>query len=241
MKQCFLLLLLMQLVIAGYSQSSDITYDSNHSLMVTFGAGGSYNDYKNLNDRLSEADILTTGKFAFSNMLEADMRMKNFLIGLNGGMNLSARKNDDYSTWVAGAYAELAFGYYVANNKNFHFGPQVGIGGYGTFVKITERNNHDDFNELLAEGNSTTISQYTPVLDFALRFDFADFTKSKSGVAGFRLGYRMGLSKRGWGNDGNGSATDNSPEDRLGQAYAMLTIGLTALKPSNWKDMKKMH
>ncbi len=62
-------MLLMQLVFDASSQSSNsnVTYDPTKALMVTFGAGGSYNDYKNLNNRLDDAGILTVGKFAFSN------------------------------------------------------------------------------------------------------------------------------------------------------------------------------
>jgi len=237
MKKCLFPLMLALFFIKTQAQDTTVTYDPDRAVMVTFGAGGSYNDYENLNDRLSGAGILPVGKFALSNMLEADIRMKKLLMGFNGGMNLSVRRDDDYNTWLAGIYGGLQFGYYVANNKNFHFAPQVGIVGYGSFVKISDRNGHDDFDDLLAEGNTITISQFTPALDFALRFDFADFSKSKTGMAGFRLGYRLGLSKRGWGDDVSSSSLDNSPEDRISQFYAMATIGLTALKPNNWKHM----
>ena len=235
MKKCLIVLLMLQLFFAASAQNSTMTYDSTKALMVTFGIGGSYNDYKNLNNRLDDAGILTVGKFAISNMLEADMRMKNMLIGLGGGMNLSARKNDNYNTWLMGFYFGAHVGYYVANNKNFHFGPQVGIDGYGSFVKITERDSHDNFNDLITDGNTTTMSHYTPALDFALRFDFADFTKGQTGMAGLRLGYRLGLSNRGWGDDVNSSVLDDSPKDRISQFYVMATIGLTALKPNKMK------
>jgi hypothetical protein len=241
MKKCLFLLLLTPLFIKTSAQNDNMTYDPNKALMVTIGAGAGYNDYKHLNNRLDDAGILTVGKFSISNMLEADMRMKNLLIGLGTGMNLSAKKNDDYKTWLMSFYGGAHAAYYVANSKNFHFGPQLGIGAYGSFVKITERNGHNNFNDLITSGNSTTISQYTPALDFALRFDFADFSKSKTGVAGLRLGYRLGLSNRGWGDDAGTSVVDGSPKDRIGQFYAMATIGLTALKPNNWRGMKNMH
>ncbi len=161
--------------------------------------------------------------------------MKNLLLGIGGGMNLSARKNDDYNTWLMGFNGNLHVGYYVANNKNFHFGPQVGIAGYSSFVKISKRDSHDNFDDLLADGNTTTLSHYTPALDFALRFDFADFTKSKAGMAGLRLGYRLGLSNHGWGDDISTSSLDGSPKDKISQFYVMATIGLTALKPNKMK------
>lgn len=235
MKKCLMLLLMVQVVLTAGAQNSTTTYDPDKALMVTFGAGGSYNDYKNLNNKLDDAGILTVGKFAFSNMLEADMRMKNLLVGFGGGMNLSARKNDDYSTWLMSFNGAAHIGYYIANNKNFHFGPQLGIGGYGSFVKISQRNSNDNFDDLIANGNTTTLSQYSPVLDLGLRFDFADFTKSKAGMAGLRVGYKWGLSNRGWGDDVNNSVLEGSPEDRISQFYIMATIGLTALKPNKMK------
>lgn len=236
MKQCFILLLLLQLFIAGYPQNSTISYDANKALQLNFGIGGYYNDFKNLNKRLSDAGYLSTGRFALSNLMEVDFRNKNFLIGLNSGMGISSRKNDDYKTQLANFYGGLNFGYYIANSKKFHLAPQAGIGLYSSFIKISSRNGYDNFDELLNNSNSITINQYVPALDFCFRFDFADFTKTRSPLTGFRLGYKLGLSNRGWGiNESSTSTLDNSPKDRVNQFYVLATLGYTGQKPNKMR------
>ena len=236
MKHAIFLLLFVQLCIAGFAQNSNITYDPNKALQVHIGIGGYYNDYKNLNETLTSAGFDNVGKFAITNLLEADMRMKNLLLGIGGSMGASAKKNDDYNTWLMSFYGGLNIGYYVVNNKNFHLAPQAGIGIYSSFVKISDRNGYDNFNELLENGNTITMNQYTPALDLSLRFDFADFTKNKTVIKGFRMGYKLGLAKRGWGiNETSNSTLDGSPQDRINQFYATATIGLTALKPNKMK------
>ena len=126
-----MLLLLVASFLKTSAQTDNITYDPNKAIMVTIGAGACYNNYKHLNNRLDDADILTVGKFTVSNMIEADMRMKKLLIGLGTNMNLSAKRNDDYKTWLMSFYGGENVGYYVDNTKNFNFEPQVGIGDYG--------------------------------------------------------------------------------------------------------------
>lgn len=226
-------LLFSSMMVSAQMMKEPVSYDTIKGIQVYLGAGGAYNNYKNLNDVLGDNGMPSLGKFSLINLLEADMRHKNMLFGIVGNMSYSPKRNEDYNVSVVGYYGGLSFGYYVANKNNFHFAPQVGIGYYGAMAKITQRKGFDDFNELLQNGNSVNIHQGTAALDFALKFDMADFTKFKTGISGFRLGYRMGLSKRGWGVDDMGSSTvDGSPQDRLSWFYAMITIGFSANKPN---------
>jgi hypothetical protein len=226
-------LIFVSLIAGAQMMKEPSSYDTSKGFQVYLGAGGAYNNYKNLNAALDGAGLTALGKFSFMNLLEADMRHKNMLFGLVGNMAFSPKKKGDYSATAFGYYGGLSFGYYVVNKNTFHLAPQVGIGYYGTMAKITKRKGISDFNELLQEGNSIDIHQGTAALDLALKFDFADFTKFKTGISGFRLGYRMGLDKRGWGIDFSGSSTvTGSPQDRLGWFYAMLTVGLSANKPN---------
>src|SRR4029078_2289985 len=126
-------------------------------------------------DALSAHDLPTTGTAAFSNILEADLRMKNLLFGLSAAMSYSPKKNDDYNTSVASFLGGLNVGYYIVNNKKFHLAPQVGIGINATYIKIARKNGYSDFDEVLENGNAINLNQYTPVLDMCLKFDFADF------------------------------------------------------------------
>jgi hypothetical protein len=85
---------------------------------------------------------------------------------------------------------------------------------------------------VLASGNSVDINQNTGVLDFCLKFDIADFIKDKSCLTGIRLGYKYGLSSRGWGVDEtNNTTVSDSPKDRINQYYLLVTIGFSKLKP----------
>lgn len=210
--------MLLQLFIAGYPQDSTISYDANKPPMqLNFGVGSFYNDFKNQNKGLSDAGYSSTGRFAFSISMESVSRNKNFLIVRSLVIGGSSRKNDDYKTLLTSFYKGLNFGYYIANSKKFHLAPEAGIGLYSSFIKISSRNAYDN-------GNSVTVTQQAPALDFRLRFDFADFTKTQPMLIGFRLGYSPGL-KVGWNIQKSGTLTlDSSPKDRINQFYVLVTV-----------------
>ena len=211
-------------------------YDANEALQLYVGIGGGFNDYKNLNAALKDNDLPTAGKFTLANALEADMRHKNLLMGLGGNMGFSHTKTDDYNSLLLNLGGQLSAAYYIFNNKKFHFAPQLGIGFFYSAVNLTQRKGFDDFNEVLANKNSISIDQAAPVLDFCIRFDVADFTKAQAGAASIRLGYKYGLSNRGWGIDvTNNSTVHNSPEDRINQFYVLFSIGTSLLKPQQKK------
>ncbi|MBS1745096.1 MAG: hypothetical protein JST21_02880 [Bacteroidetes bacterium] len=233
-KNLFLITLLFSSMnVSAQMMREPASYDTIKGIQIYLGAGVAYNNYKNLGQALNDNGLPSLGKFSLINLLEADMRHKNMLFGFVGNMSYSPKRTDAYNTSVVGYYGGLGFGYYVVNKNKFHLAPQVGIGYYGTMAKITQRKGFTDFNEILTDGNSVDIHQGTAALDFALKFDMADFTKFKTGISGFRIGYRMGLSKRGWGIDDMGSSTvEGSPQDRLSWFYAMLTIGFSANKPN---------
>ncbi len=233
MKKYLLTNLSLLIILSSYSQTTTVQNNiPNQAVQFYFGIGGAYNNFKNLNTALSNASLPATGKFTIGNIAEADYRIKNLLLGINAGMNANEKRNDDYNSFLMSYSGGLNIGYYIINSKNFHLAPQAGIGFYSSQVKITQRNGFTNFNDVLVNKNSIDINQNTGVLDFCLKFDFADFSKDKSCLNGFRLGYKYGLSKRGWGTDiTNNSTVANSPEDRINQYYAMLTIGLIKLKP----------
>jgi len=237
MKYIVLIILCSSAVIMSYSQTSaSQTYDANEALQLYVGIGGGYNDYKNLNATLKDNNLPTVGKFTLANSLEADMRHKNLLMGLSGNMGFSNKKTDDYNSLLLTLGGQLSAAYYVLNNRNFHLAPQLGIGFFYSAVNLTQRNGFVDFNEVLENKNSISIDQAVPVLDFCIRFDVADFTKAKSGAGSIRLGYKYGLSNRGWGIDvSNNSTVNNSPEDRINQFYVMFSIGTSLLKPQQAK------
>jgi len=215
----------------SYSQTS-APANTDKGAQFYFGIGGAYDNIKNLNATLSNAGLPTIGKFSFAGVAEGDFRMKNLLLGVNSGMGAYAKKTDHYNTSLMSYSGGVNIGYYVVNSKKFHLAPQAGIGFNSSKISITQRNGFTDFNDVLANGNSTDINQNTGVLDFCLKFDIADFTKDKSCLAGLRLGYKYGLSKRGWGIDETSNSTvTNSPKDRINQYYVLLTIGFTKLKP----------
>lgn len=233
MKQFIAVGFLVMVFSSACAQMHEFTqFDTTKGIQVYLGAGAAFNNYENLNDALSAHDLPTTGTAAFSNILEADLRMKSLLFGLSAAMSYSPKRNDDYNTSVASFLGGLNVGYYIVNNKKFHLAPQVGIGINATYVKIARKDGYSDFDEVLDNGNAINLNQYTPVLDMSLKFDFADFTKIKTELAGIRAGYRLGLDKRGWGIDETANSTvDGSPEDRLGQFYVLLHIGFSAAKP----------
>ena len=234
MKRNLILVLLLSACSTSYAQPSEPkSYDPTKAIQFYFGLGGAYNNYKNLNSALKDASLPTVGKFAFTSIGEIDLRHNNFLIGLTSHMGFSPKRNDDFNTSVMSFYNGVNVGYYVANSQKFHFAPQVGIGFNSSMAKITRRSGFDDFNDVLANGNSIDINQNTAALDFALKFDFADFTKAKTCLTGVRAGYKLGLSKRGWGVDElSNSTVDNSPKDRISQFYAMVTVGFALQKPN---------
>lgn len=238
MKNVVLVMLCLFVCAFAYSQTTaPQAYERDKALHLYVGIGGAYNNYKNLNAVFKDYDLPSVGKFTLTDFIEADLRHKNFLIGLAGNMGFSYKKTDDYNSMLLNFEPQLNVGYYVVNNKNFHLAPQVGIGYFSSAVNLTQRKNIDDFNEVLAGKNSIAINQSTAVLDFGLRFDFADFTKVKSGIGSIRLGYKYGLSERGWGIDvTNNSTVDNSPKDRINQFYVMLSAGASLLKPQHMKQ-----
>ena len=209
------------------------SYDANKGLQFYMGLGGAYNNYKNLNNTFKDASLPTIGKFSLTSGAEIDLRNKNLLFGLNGDMGFSYKRTDDFNALLLNFGQELHVAYYVANSKNFHFAPQVGIGFLSSNVNLTQRKNIEDFNDVLTNGNSVSINQNVGVLDFSLRFDFADFTKPKSKSASIRVGYKHGLSSRGWGIDATSNSTiDNSPQDRINQGYILFSIGFAGQKPN---------
>jgi hypothetical protein len=219
-----------------YSQKDSLdTYDQTKALEFFIGLGGAYNDYKNLNATLEDASLPTVGKFSFTPVIEANLRHKNFIIGLNGGIGFSERRPDNYNVMLLNFLQELHAGYYVVNSNDFHLAPQVGIGFFSSALNLEQRDNINDFNQLLEDKNAVSINQVQGILDFCLRFELANFTKPKSRAANFKLGYRYGLSKRGWGIDYNTSTVENSPEDRINQFYATASVGISLLKPQPYK------
>lgn len=211
---------------------SSHTFDPDKGIQFYVGLGGAYNNYENLDAIFKDAGLPTVGKFSLISSMELDLRNKSFLIGLKGNMGASYKRPDNYNVMLLNFGEQLHLAYYVANNKNFHFAPQVGIGYMSSHVNVTQRDNIDDFNDVLANGNSIDINQGTGVLDFCLRFDFADFTKPGSKAASIQAGYKLGLSRRGWGIDAfNNSTIDNSPKDRIGQIYLLFSIGFAGQKP----------
>ena len=236
------LLMLCLTVFAGVNAQTDSSqaFDPHKALMLYIGFGGGYNDYKNLNAVLEDNDLPTVGKFTLTNCLEVDRRHDNFLIGISGGMGLSYRRPDNYNVFLANFNGSLNIGYYVYNNKSFHLAPQAGIGFFSSFINHSQRSDIEDFNELLEGKNSISINQTAPVVDFCLRFDMADFTKARTGAGSIKVGYKLGLSKHGWGIDAsNNSSIDNSPEDRINQFYVMFSVGASLLKPGHMKDYMK--
>jgi hypothetical protein len=234
MKSNIFLALCMLAYSFSYAQTTTTveTFDTTKSIQFYFGLGGAHNNYENLNGALKGADLPTVGKYALSSIFEFDLRHNNFLVGVTGNMNFSPKKSDTYNTSLMAFYGGVNVGYYIVNSNKFHLAPQVGFGLYSSMAKITQHTGFDNFNQVLESGNSIDINQNTPALDFALKFDFTDFTKSKTTLTGVRLGYKLGLDKRGWGIDETSNSTvDNSPEDRINQFYAMVTIGFALQKP----------
>lgn len=231
MKKYLLTIFSLPLFLFSYSQTS-VPTNTDKGAQFYFGIGGAYDNLKNLNATLSNAGLPTIGKFSLAGVAEGDFRIKNLLLGVNSGMGAYAKKTDHYNTSLMSYSGGVNIGYYVVSSKKFHLAPQAGIGFNSSKISITQRNGFTDFNDVLANGNSTDINQNTGVLDFCLKFDIADFTKDKSCLAGLRLGYKYGLSKRGWGIDETSNSTvTNSPKDRINQYYVLLTIGFTKLKP----------
>jgi len=244
MKNITLLILCLFLFAGANAQTdSSMAVDPHKALLLFIGFGGGYNDYKNLNGVLKDNNLPTVGKFTLTNLLEINTRRDHLLIGIAGGMGLSYRRPDDYNVFLANFNGQLQVAYYVANNNTFHFAPQVGFGFFSSIVNHAQRSDIEDFNELIEGKNSISIRQTAPMLDFCLRFDMADFTKATSGAGSIKVGYKLGLSKRGWGIDAsNNSSLDNSPEDRISQFYITASVGVSLLKPLHMKEhMKNMH
>ena len=217
--------------LCSYSQNA-APVNTDKAAQFYFGIGGAYNNLKNLNPVLANAGLSTIGKFTFAGIAEGNLRMKNLIFGLSSGMNAYAKRSDNYNTSLMSYSGGLNIGYYIVNIKKIHVAPQAGIGFVSSQVKITQRNGFTDFNDVLANGNSVDINQNTGVLDFCLKFDIADFTKDKSCLTGVRLGYKYGLSSRGWGIDEtNNTTVSDSPKDRINQYYLLVTIGFSKLKP----------
>lgn len=143
-------------------------FDTTKGIQVYLGAGAAFNDFENLNDALSAHDLPELGTAAFSNILEADLRMKSLLFGLSAAMSFSPKTKDDYNTSILNMYGGLNVGYYIVNTKKFHLAPQVGIGINATYVKIARKDGYSDFDEVLEEGNSINLNQFAPVLDMSL-------------------------------------------------------------------------
>lgn len=206
-------------------KDSVYTYKHDKSLLLFLALGGGYNNYKNLNTTLDDAGLPGVSKFSLIGSIELNLRLKNLLIGLSQITGKSYKRPDNYNVSLLNIKQQLHIGYYIANTKNFHLAPQVGIGRLSSAVDITQRN-IDDFNNVLADKNSININQITGVLDFCLRFDFANFTLQKSSATSIRLGYQLGLSNRGWGIDAfRNSTINNSPKDRINQLYVLLALG----------------
>lgn len=233
MKQIIFLAFLVFAFSASHAQMPEFTkFDTTKGLQLYLGVGGAFNNYKNLNNALSDHGLPELGTAAFSNVLEADIRTNNLLLGVSGSISYSPKDKDNYSASVMSFYGGVNAGYYILNSGKFHLAPQVGIGLNSNYVKIVQKEGFSDFDEVLENGNAINLNQFVPVLDMSLKLDFADFTKIKTGMFGARAGYRLGLDKRGWGLDERSNSTvDGSPEDRLGQFYVLVHVGLGLAKP----------
>lgn len=232
MKRVIIFSIFITAVSFSYAQTGPMQYDPAKAIQFNFGLGGAYNNYKNLNSTLKNANLPTLGKFSMASVAEVDLRHNNFLVGLISKMGFSPKRNDDYNTAVINFYGGANIGYYFVNSNKFHLAPQAGIGYFSSIAQITKKSGYSNFNDVLANRNSVNINQGIAAFDFALKFDFADFSKSKAGLLGARLGYTLGLSKRGWGVDEvSNSTVDNSPKDRINQFYAMAVIGFALQKP----------
>jgi hypothetical protein len=232
-RNVMLALLLIVYTMSHAQMQQPKSYDASKAIQFYFGIGAAHANHKNLNNALLDADLPSVGNWAMSSIAEVDLRHNNFLIGLTSNMNFSPKRNDDYNTSLMSLYGGLNVGYYIVNASKFHLAPQVGIGYNAAMAKITKRSGYAGFNDVLSHRNSIDLNQGVPVLDFALKFDCADFTKTATHLTGVRLGYKLGLDKRGWGIDETSNSTlNNSPEDRLSQFYAMVTIGFALQKPN---------
>jgi hypothetical protein len=229
MKKYLFTNLCLLIFIFSYSQNT-APLNTSKAAQFYFGIGGAYNNLKNLNPVLANADLPTIGKFTFAGIAEGELRMKNLIFGLSSGMSAYAKRTDNNNTSLMSYAGGLNIGYYIINSKKFHIAPQAGVGFVSSQVKITQRNGFTSFNDVLS-GNSVDINQNTGVLDFCLKFDIADFTKDKTCLTGVRLGYKYGLSNRGWGVDESKNTTvSDSPKDRINQYYLLVAIGFSKLK-----------
>ena len=232
MKTSLMICLLLWVSLYSFAQKDTlIKLPRNKGLERYIGVGASYNNPQNLNSALTSSSLPTVGKFNIAGVIEGDLRFRNFIVGLEVNANTSPKTSGDYNITSQIFEEEINAGYNIINSSKFHLAPQAGIGLLTNSVRVTQKDNIDDFNELLATKNSIDINQTIGVLDFCLKLDFADFTKRKSETEVIKIGYEYGLSRGGWGVDENNNSTiSNSPRDRLSQVYVLFCFGMAREK-----------
>ncbi len=221
------------LVTLAYSQTEKDTavVNRNFGLLTYIGVGASYNNYKNMNAILPKFSLPTLSKYNFAFTVSEDFRIHNGLIGLDALFSTSQKSLANDNELLLNYSGGVNFGYYLLQTKNFHFAPQVGIGLYSSTAYLTQTTGYASFADVLNNKVAVNMYQTAALLNFCLRFDFADFTKRKTDIAAIKLGYKYGLKQKGWGIDQNSNSTfSDSPKDRLNQYYLMLCLGMSHSK-----------
>ena len=233
MKKATMIVVCAVMITHAYSQTGNDTaaVHSNFGLLTYFGVGASYNNFKNMNDILPKFSIPALSKYNVAATLNEDFRLHNLLIGLNLLYTASEKNASDYNEMLLNFSGDINFGYYVFNKKKFHLAPEAGVGFYSSSAYLTHTSGYADFADILNDKVAVNMYQTAALLNFGLRFDFADFTKRRTDLTTIKLGYKYGLKQQGWGIDESSNSTfADSPKDRLNQYYVLFCFGMSRTK-----------
>ncbi|MDQ2752544.1 MAG: hypothetical protein M3R72_05920 [Bacteroidota bacterium] len=172
MKRTMLVVVCALMMTLAYSQTGTDTAirKSDVSWLSSFGIGGSYNNYKNMNDILPKFSMPTLAKYSLDAAVEEHVRLHNALIGLNLMFGAAEKRPLNYNESLMSFSGDLDFGYYVFNKNKLHIAPEVGIGLYSSAVNLTQTAGYATFSDVLSDKVAVNMYQKRSVAKFLFAF-----------------------------------------------------------------------
>jgi hypothetical protein len=191
-----------------------------------FGFAGEQHNLAEFNKSLSavgykEISIYNTSFGGGGNFI-----IHNFLIGGHGAW-ISGNRTENANNYlnIQGGYGLFNLGYVVFSDIKSVLYPEIGLGGGGFDITISEKNINTDFeNQLRRPTNMTTITTGGLLINTSfgyLRF----FNKaSKEGLSiGLKLGYKFNPNE--WMSGIDQTTMINTPKFNMSGFYASIIIG----------------
>ena len=137
----------------------------------------------------------------------------------------SNSKNNNYLNQQFGA-AELNGEYFIIKNEKISLSPLLGGGIVYGRTWIRDNSISGNFPDVLAAGNTTTLSNRQGYLNAAINLGFNYLPEKREHLYQLALGYRYGFSNTKWSTNPRKEVLSGAPTDAFRQLYLAIKVNL---------------